>query len=247
MNHSLSTIIELVGVPGSGKTLAAQEAIDLLKSRGIDCVDIEELERYRTERGDRYLNRCNPVARLWHFADLYRHHPSAVLRVRWLGLLHGAVGRKRWRKTRRPLSNLLMIKRLPAAFPGRVVVLDDGFLQKLWSVLFGSRQLRGLPHIQALLAHYYGVTGVRCIRLDIPDVVAEERAFARDSKGRFNREAGDRTRAVFAQWLGHHRAMMDLLPPDSVIARIDATATPRQVAAAVADSVQHAIEPHRRR
>jgi len=232
-------IVELIGVPGSGKTEATLRALDLLAARGINCVGYEELERYRTERGDRYLNRCNLVARLFHFATLYRRYPAVVLRVRWLALRHGAIGRKRWRKARRPLANLLMALRLESEFPGRVVILDDGFLQKLWSMLIGAASLRGLAHVEALLAEYYAATGVRCIRLDIPDDLAVERAFARDSKGRFNRDAGAKIRTEFGAWLGHHRACMERMPRGAVVARIDGSQPPDLVAAAVVDCVAH--------
>jgi hypothetical protein len=245
LNAGTTLVVELIGVPGSGKTVATRAAIERLASRGIDCVGYDELEGYRTDRGDRYLNRCNVFIWLWHCLALYRRYPAIVLRVRWLALLHGALSRKRWRKARRPVTNLIMIGHLSDEFSGRVVIFDDGFLQKLWSMLVGARHLRGLAPIEALLAHYYAATGIRCIQLYIPDDLALARAFNRDSKGRFNRKADERTRAGFREWLGHHHAMTALMPPDAVVARIDGSAAPAEVAQAVADCVERIVREQR--
>jgi hypothetical protein len=161
-----------------------------------------------------------------------------VRRVRALVLLQGALSPKRWRKARRPLTNLLMIEQLPVAFAGRVLVLDDGFLQKLWSMLVGKSAVEGLEHVEALLAEYYAATGVRCIQLQVPDDVALERVFGRDSKGRFNRNASDRLRDRSRRWFAEHHAISERMSVGPVIARIDGEAAPEAVATAVADCIE---------
>lgn len=238
MTAAVPVIVELIGLPGSGKTAATLRAIELLAARGVDVVGYDEFERYRTERGDRHLNRCNPVTRFVRLGDLRRRHPDALRRVRALVLLHGALSPKRWRKARRPLTNLHMIEHLPATFAGRVLILDDGFLQKLWSMLVGNGELEGLEHVEALLAEYYAATGVRCIRLEVADDVALERVFGRDSKGRFNRDASERLRDRARRWFAEHHAIRERMPAGPLIARIDGAAPPETVAIAVADCIE---------
>ena len=235
-------IVQLLGLPGSGKTLAAARALQILSDRGLDCVGPAELDRYRSEHGDRFLSRTGVLRRWYHFSALCWRHPGLVARVAWLTLLHGPFSRRRWRKARRALAMQLMITRLPGVFPGRVLILDEGFLQKLWSTLVESAALRGLSQIEALLAHCYGDGAAYCIQLEISDQLANERVFARASKGRFNRDAGESRRGDFNRWLAYHHALMARLPAGAIVASIDASASPEEVAQSLADAVEAAVK-----
>lgn len=226
-------IIELVGPPGSGKTVAARRVIELLRVRGLDVVGYDELEAHRDAQGDRHLNRLGLMACWRRLAPLRLAWPDTVRQVLRLIWLHRALGRKRLRKARRPLTHWAMSRDLAAAFPGRVIVLDDGFVQKLWSLLMGPTPFRGAPLLQALLAAYYADTGVRCIRLQLSDQLAESRAFERQTRGRFHRGAGRTIRAQTARWIPLHRELVALLPNGAVAGSVDASATPEQVANAI--------------
>lgn len=227
-------IVELVGRPGSGKTSTARAALALLQERGLAVVPFAELDAYQSTRGERFLIRCNILLRAFHFARFYRRQLRFLLGVWWLTLRHGGLSPGHWRKARRPLASLLVACRLAADFPGRGILIHDGFVQKLWSTLIESRALRDRERIAALLASYYQLTGIRCIVLQAPAEVVTERIFSRDSKGRFNRHSPPRRRQEFARWLGYHDAITGSLPAAAVLGEIDATLAPDAVAEQVA-------------
>lgn len=226
-------IIELVGPPGSGKTAAAGRVIELLRVRGLDVVGYDELEAHRDARGDRHLNRLGLMACWRRLAPLRSAWPDTVRQVLGLIWRHCALGRKRLRKARRPLTHWAMARELAAAFPGRVIVLDDGFVQKLWSLLMGPTSFRGAPLLRALFAAYYADTGVRCVRLELSDQLAESRAFDRQTRGRFHRDSGRKIRAQTARWIPLHRELVALLPHGVVLGSVDASASLEQVAHAI--------------
>ncbi|MFM8356353.1 MAG: hypothetical protein ACKOBM_15835 [Gammaproteobacteria bacterium] len=234
-------IIELVGPPGSGKTLAAGRVIELLRARGLDVVGYDELEDHRDRQGDRRLNRLGLAACWRSLAPLRSAWPHVVRQVLALIWLHRAFGRKRLRKARRPLTHWAMARELAAAFPGRVIVLDDGFVQKLWSLLIGPTSLRGAPTLRALLAAYYADTGVRCVRLELPDALAESRAFDRQTRGRFHHDSGQRIRAQSGRWIPLHRDLVRLLPTATVLGSVAASAAPEVVALEVVRRLEAAI------
>ena len=238
-------IVELVGPPGSGKTAVAQAIIERLRADGIDAVGFDELEDYRTRLGDRRLNRMNAVQRWLTLAPLRRRFPGLTAKLLRLVWDHRALTRKRWRKARRPLTHWWMARDLGSAFPDRVIVLDDGFVQKIWSLLVGPGTLHGLPLIRAMFAAYYADTKVQCIRLDVSDGTAFDRAFDRETSGRFHRGTGAKLRQQTARWISLHRTLSDLVPAEHILAVVDANQPLADVVSDLATTLLGALEGQR--
>lgn len=238
-------IIELVGPPGSGKTAVADALIEALRSAGIDTVGFDELEDYRTRRGDRRLNRMNAVQRWVTLAPLRRRFPGLTANLLRLVWDHRALTRKRWRKARRPLTHWWMARDLETMFPGRVIVLDDGFVQKVWSLLMGPGELRALPLIRVMFKAYYADTNAKCIRLDVSDTTAFARAFDRETSGRFHRGTSAKLREQTARWIGLHRTLSALVPAEHLLAVVDANQPLADVVSDLATTLRSALEGQR--
>jgi adenylate kinase family enzyme len=238
-------IVELVGPPGSGKTAVAQALIERLRSVGVDIVGFDELEDYRTRLGDRWLNRSN-AGRRWRLLAPLRHQfPRLNAILIRLVFEHRALTRKRWRKARRPLTHWWMARELDRAFPDRLIILDDGFVQKVWSLLMGPSTLHGLPLVRALFDAYYRDTRVRCIRLDVSDATAFARTFDRDSNGRFHRGTSVRLRQHTARWISLHGALSGLIPAEHQLTVVDANQPLADVVSDLAKTLLDALEGQR--
>jgi len=146
------------------------------------------------------------------------------------------------RKAFRCLANLAITERLLERHPDDLIVIDDGFTQTLWSLVVESRSLRGRGLIRIALADYQHAIGQRAIRLRVDHEEIEERVFARESGGRFNRDAGAPVRAAYRKWLGYFEEIAALAPPGMIVDEIDARRDPDLVATSLAEAIE-AIAP----
>ncbi len=134
------------------------------------------------------------------------------------------------RRSQRVVAHALFSQRLEARVPDRLVIHHDGFTQCLWSTVIDSPELRGRELIREILADFYARVRPRVIVLEIDNELAAERVFERTSKGRFNRDSSPQQKAEFERWLGYHREIMELMPPDLDVIRIKASASVEVVA-----------------
>jgi hypothetical protein len=220
-------VLELMGPSGIGKTtigrLAAGHAPDGVEFRLKPASDADA-------RGDE----------VWRLSDLLRavwYDPRLARRVLWVAICHGRPFRRRLRKAVRLVHYPLDLERWRRATPGHTLVLDEGFLQKLWALVVESERLRATTTIEKLLADHYRRSGVRGVLLDAGETLVAERVFARTTRGRFSRDSGAALREAYPRWVAQHRTLVALLPDgtlaDTVDTRAGAEAAARQLCRSV--------------
>lgn len=222
--------VELIGPPGCGKTTITRLLDEWFADGPLPYVTSTELASFDRDIGEHYLERIGFIGRVFSLAPLLWRQPRVTVGVLILAAMHGPPYRKRFRRARRVLGHFLLMLRLRKLAEQRVIVLDDGFVQRLWSLVVESEKLHGERIIRTVLAHYDAALAPLGVNLEIDDDATTARVFGRNSRGRFNRESGEERRRAFALWLGYHRRLVALLPSKAIQASIDASGEPREVA-----------------
>lgn len=224
-------IVELVGPPGAGKTTLV-ETLDSLDSRGLSMLTYEEYRSLDRELGESAIMKLDrwPYWRL--IAPLCCRRPVMAISLFILVLLHGGPYKRRARKARRVLAQVLFTERLLERFADRVVVYHDGFTQCIWSMVIDSPSLRGHRLIRRIMHDFYTTLPIKLVILEIDDRTVAERVFSRTSKGRFNKSSSASRRAEFGRWLDYYRELVALLPANLTNSRIDASGDPTALAIA---------------
>lgn len=229
-------IVELVGLPGAGKTTLAEE-LDRLEPRpGAPFLAFEEYQALKIEMGEIAIMRLGRMAFWRAIGPVCLRRPGLAFSLAVLTVLHGPPFKRRARKARRVLAHVLFTERLLEQFPDRIVVHHDGFTQGIWGMVIDSRRLRGHRLIRWAMRNFYGSIPVRILILEIDDTTVVKRVFGRTSKGRFNTNSSPARRAEFGRWLDYHRELILLLPENLAVSRIDASCNPAALAA-VAQSI----------
>lgn len=222
--------VELIGPPGCGKTTIARLLDEWFAGSALPYVRSTELASLDSDIGEHYLKRIGFFGQVFCLAPLLWHHPRIAVGVLFLAATHGPPYRTRFQRARRILGHFLLMLRLRRLADERVIVLDDGFVQRLWSLLVESKSLHGERLVRIVLDQYYATLAPLGVNLEIADDVTTARVFGRNSRGRFNRESGEERRQAFSRWLGYHRRLVTLLPSKAIQASIDASGEPGEVA-----------------
>lgn len=222
--------VELIGPPGCGKTTIAHLLDKRFAGSTFPYVTSTELDNFDNRIGERSLKHIGLLGRVFTLGPLLWHQPRIAMGVLVLAAMHGPPYWKRFRRSRRVLGHFLLMLRLRSLAEERIIVLDDGFVQRLWSLLVESKKLHGERIIGNVLARYYAALSPIGVNLEIDDDATTARVFARNSRGRFNRDSSEERRQAFASWLGFHRRLLALLPPEAIHASIDAGGEPQEVA-----------------
>lgn len=238
-------LVELIGPSGCGKSTVARLLDEPLAAAGVAFCSFDELERLDRELGERSLKRLG-LRRILVLAPLFWQQPRLYFGILAIAVAHGPPFFKRKRRARRLLGHLLFLTRLEQQAQGRVIVLHEGFFQRLWSLVIESRSLRATAVIRAVLAEYHARFRPIAINLVLADEIAAARVFTRQSRGRFNRDSSPKRRAEFARWLDYRSQMLDLLPPDAITASIEADDDPATVASRLAEVITRLAEPARK-
>lgn len=207
-------VLELMGPSGIGKTTIGR----LAAARAPARVD------FRLKPASGEDARGDEVWRVGEVLRAVRHDPRLARRVLWVALCHGRPLGRRLRKAVRLIQYPLDLERWRRSATARALVLDEGFLQKLWALVVESGRLRATSTLAKLLADHYGRSGVHGVLLDAGGDVVAERVFARTTRGRFSRESGPGLRDAYPRWVAQHRALVDMLPPGTVAGTIDTRA-----------------------
>jgi hypothetical protein len=224
-------IVELVGLPGAGKTTLAEELDRLYPRPGAPFLAFEEYQALKIEMGEIAIMRLGRTAFWRTIGPVCLRRPGLAFSLAVLTVLHGRPFKRRARKARRVLAHVLFTERLIERFPDRIVVHHDGFTQGIWSMVIDSRRLRGHRLIRWAMRNFYGTIPVRILILEIDDTTVVKRVFGRTSKGRFNTNSSPSRRAEFGRWLDYHRELVKLLPENLAVSRIDASCDPAALAA----------------
>jgi hypothetical protein len=229
-------IVELVGLPGAGKTTLAEELDRLDPRPGAPFLAFEEYQALKIEMGEIAIMRLGRMAFWRAIGPVCLRRPGLAFSLAVLTVLHGPPFKRRARKARRVLAHVLFTERLLEHFPDRIVIHHDGFTQGIWGMVIDSRRLRGHRLIRWAMRNFYGSIPVRILILEIDDTTVVKRVFGRTSKGRFNTNSSPARRAEFGRWLDYHRELILLLPENLAVWRIDASCNPAALAA-VAQSI----------
>jgi len=224
-------IVELVGLPGAGKTTLAEELDRLDPRPGAPFLAFEEYQALKIEMGEIAIMRLGRMAFWRAIGPVCLRRPGLAFSLAVLTMLHGPPFKRRARKARRVLAHVLFTERLLEHFPDRIVIHHDGFTQGIWGMVIDSRRLRGHRLIRSAMRNFYGSIPVRILVLEIDDTTVVKRVFGRTSKGRFNMNSSPTRRAEFGRWLDYHRELILLLPENLAVSRIDASCNPAALAA----------------
>lgn len=223
-------IFELIGPPGAGKSTTAATMGPFFIAGDRRFMPHDEYAALDRWAGEAAIMKRSWLGRWWQLAPVIATHPRLSFDLLRLTGLHGKPFLRRLRKAQRALAHFHFAEQLDAAFPDRVIVLHDGFVQCLWSLVIESKSLRGLDLLERFIGEYYGTLDPVLVVLQIDDTSATQRVFDRVSTGRFNRESQPSARARFPEWLDYHRTIVGLLPKGLVVHAIDANASGEAVA-----------------
>lgn len=224
-------LIELIGPSGIGKTTVLRELAATPVGQRADFLSYEDyVVQRRAEADDKHGEEPSILPLFWR-------HPRFVQAVMTLAFLHGPPVKRRLRKALRCLASLAIAQELRARYPDKVIVIDNGFTQTLWSLLVESRALRGQDKIATAMACYYELVGQQGIRLLVDDEHIKARVFSRESAGRFNRNAGETEREAYGKWLGFFREIVAQAPAGMIVAEVEGQQSPEAVAAAIAHTI----------
>jgi hypothetical protein len=185
---------------------------------------------------------------VWRLRDVVRamrRDPQLARRALWVALCHGPPVVRRLRKAVRLIQYPLELERWRAASTAHTLVIDEGFLQKLWALVVESRRLHARATLGNLLRSHYGRSGVHGVLLEAGDALVAERVFARTTRGRFSRDADPTLREAYVPWIGAHRTLVAMLPAGTVAATVDTRAGPESAAAELARIVAPSTAPVR--
>jgi thymidylate kinase len=225
-------IVELVGPPGAGKTTLAETLDRLVPPRGVPFLTFEEYRSLDREMGEAAIMKLDRWPFWRAIGPVCWRRPRLAFSLAVLTLLHGPPFKRRARKARRVLAQILFTERLIERLPDQVVVYHDGFTQCIWSMLIDSPRLRGRRLIRQMMRDFYGSLPLRVLVLEVDDTTVAKRVFGRTSKGRFNKDSSPLRRAEFGRWLDYYRELVGLLPENLASSRIDASSDPDALAAA---------------
>jgi len=223
-------IVELVGLPGAGKTTLAEELDRLDPRPGAPFLAFEEYQALKIEMGEIAIMRLGRMAFWRAIGPVCLRRPGLAFSLAVLTVLHGPPFKRRARKARRVLAHVLFTERLLEHFPDRIVIHHDGFTQGIWGMVIDSRRLRGHRLIRWAMRNFYGSIPVRILILEIDDTTVVKRVFGRTSKGRVNTNSSPSRRAEFGRWLDYHRELVMLIPENLAVSRIDASCDPAALA-----------------
>ena len=244
-----AVLIELIGPAGCGKTTVAHLVDRALAERGVPHVSLAELEAADRRFGEKRITQYNFPGKTWMILPLALRHPTVVIDVFALAYLHGQPRKRRIRQANRVLAGFRMLKRLRRRHRGQVLVVHEGVVQMLWSMLVESEELRGRWLIRHFLRRYHRVLGPAGIRFVIDDATVQERVFQRTRGKRFSASSSEQRRQEFPRWLDYHRELIALAPPGLIHATVDASGPPEAIARQVTELIlaRVAAQPQRAR
>lgn len=164
-------IIELVGLPGSGKSTYAKKYVE--KNKAINLMD---KYLYNDSRIKQNMNKIKLVSYILlkkrkYCFDLYRiflkiKFNSRVKKIKMLLYLYSVVG---------------ICQKARNQIVDRDIIIDEGVNQVIWGMLYNSRDSEVvILKLQKYLKDYFGD---KIILLDIEKNILEERLLKRNSNG----------------------------------------------------------------
>jgi energy-coupling factor transporter ATP-binding protein EcfA2 len=144
-------IVELVGPPGAGKTTLAETLDRLVPPRGVPFLTFEEYRSLDREMGEAAIMKLDRWPFWRAIGPVCWRRPRLAFSLAVLTLLHGPPFKRRSRKARRVLAQILFTERLIERLPDQVVVYHDGFTQFIFSMLIDSPRLRGRRLIRQMM------------------------------------------------------------------------------------------------
>ena len=210
-------LIELIGPAGIGKTTTARRAETILRKKGIEVLGFDELEALESEIGTRSIRHYGFLASVRFVVAMLCRRPDITLPILLLPFIFGpevSTGsrRRRRRRARRVLGHVRLALALRRLAAGRLVLLDEGFTQVLWTLLIDSHSLRAPWLIRFVLRRYHAAIGQAGVRFDVDDATVAARVFSREANSRFSKESSEEQRRTFKGWLAFHRELVDLVP-----------------------------------
>jgi thymidylate kinase len=189
-------LVELLGLPGSGKTALAREACPALRSRGLDAVVVDRPISAAVPRTARVVRRTAASARTTLRRPAWTLGSAAQI---------ASVREPTRRDTVSVLAQWLAVCDLAARSrrDGGVHLLEEGPLQTLWTLMLRSPD----PLPEGLLTRFPpAARSDLVVVLDVPVEVVEERLHRRASRhSRSQRLDSERTR----EELEHGRRLVD--------------------------------------
>lgn len=229
-------IVELIGPSGCGKTTTVEQLGQHRHQTGHSLMGIAEFRQLESERGWVRIRKLGHLAFIREVGPLFWRYPRMAWSIIALTALQGRPFRTRAAK--RTLGTLSFSLHLQKHYPERFVVLDEGFVQSLWALLIGSRQLRGQWFLQQIIKAYWLRVRPIGIQLKIDDDLARARAFSRQSLGRFNQASSADLHHQFGSAVENHRRLVTLMPKAMIYATVDVDCAKSELSASVADIIK---------
>jgi thymidylate kinase len=187
-------IVELVGLPGAGKSTIAAETLNCLRRAGHRVRAREELAA-ATSRGTRALRLVGSWAR----------HPALLTGALAIASGGGSLGASRFRHA---IKLAAWAPRLAGMAGDQTVLLDQGMVQQAWSALL--RAPKRTAQVDALLQAVVRRAGARLVFVycDLPAELAASRIAGRDTAlSSFDRMPAAAARRMLAEEEASLRAL----------------------------------------
>lgn len=174
-------VLELVGLPGAGKTTLARRVVERLAEEGYLCCNP------RFSRPGSEGEWTSRMRRLVAMATSYIANRRLAVTVLQFGLAIRPLRLRRLKWLREPLDFVYTIR--TASWKHDLIILDQAFLQAIWSATVHGTLPRA-PLLERLSLQATSASGARVIFLYLvvdPETALERIAGRRGARSRFDR------------------------------------------------------------
>lgn len=229
--------MEFVGLPGAGKSTAAEQATLLLKERGVAC-------EYRPSLLE---GNTHPLWRRWNFL-WFR---LVNWRLIWTTLTcTGSVQIFRRSRIRAVMHTLFLAfyQRMQAQSDHQIVMMDQSVTQTIWALAAGGEALES-SRVRRMLRIFHEVApaSIAIVAFKIDPEVAAER-IVRRGRGPRSRIINLSPDTVRSTLTGEHKALNALIDhasesTNAPVVHVDGAAPVNEVARQVADFLEDLVQP----
>jgi hypothetical protein len=233
-------LVELAGLPGSGKTAVARAVSVQLRRGNIDCAEETEVKMHRLRlAGSRPSTTPSNARKVFKRMGSMVAAPRLTLACYRVVLNARPLSMDRLRRVDELLSLNRLYEALQRERKHRVIVLDEGVVHQIFSLIFGTMANCCDRAITDVFRRVYQNSNSLVIYFDADPRLCLERFSGRDRGGRFHRDTAPSLKEHFTQSSHYPRIIECLSRAGSArFCTIDASDEVPTVAGKISDRIK---------